>query len=484
MTRQAELWQNKGIHYRISGQICPPETVHESGDNMDFIEEAKYWIEKAREADPEFRVFGAEAHKYGFRPTIPLEEVRAFEQEHQLRLPENYVRVLTELGNGGAGPYYGLYPLDRIFEYSADLPEPVTGKAETFIDDTINKEKWNGLLRQMDESEDDAAYDALLEKFLANVIVIGTQGCTYDSLLMCGGASKGKVFNIDWNMMEDYGPIPSYMTFEEWYLGFFREVAAGNDLWNFGYIRLDSEEKLREDYIAAGSREEGERTVERERILASLRRFPRLSEKTVSVLTEYIDETVSGSLVSVINKTDKELAMDIFERAFNGSHPEQVALTGCRLSDEQAERFYKRAVKILDTPEYAGRLIRVNWGNGYEECAHMMFTIMGKCSARKTADFLRYITDETNPQGARKLGIYKMCQCPDIREYGAVLARLMKSGEYEIALAALKGALDAEVKSLPVLNAYKWMLVKYADDTKDMSRFLADAKKVLEREGI
>ena len=74
---------------------------------MDFIEEVKYWVNKAREADSHFKVPGSTKHGYRFAPPISLSEVRAFEELHHVKLPENYVRVLTELGNGGAGPYYG-----------------------------------------------------------------------------------------------------------------------------------------------------------------------------------------------------------------------------------------------------------------------------------------------------------------------------------------------------------------------------------------
>ena len=77
---------------------------------VDFIEEVKYWVSKAIEADPELKVFGASSHKYQFAPPIDMKDVLAFEQKHDIKLPENYVRILTELGNGGPGPYYGFVP--------------------------------------------------------------------------------------------------------------------------------------------------------------------------------------------------------------------------------------------------------------------------------------------------------------------------------------------------------------------------------------
>lgn len=78
---------------------------------MDSIEEVKFWVSKAKEADTELKVFGASKHKYQFELSASMADVRAFEQKHGLKLPENYVRVLTELGSG-AGPYYGLYLIE------------------------------------------------------------------------------------------------------------------------------------------------------------------------------------------------------------------------------------------------------------------------------------------------------------------------------------------------------------------------------------
>lgn len=64
-------------------------------------------------ADPRHKRFGAAAHRYRLRP--PLSEARLAELEAGagVHLPADYRDFLLELGDGGAGPYFGLAPLDQ-----------------------------------------------------------------------------------------------------------------------------------------------------------------------------------------------------------------------------------------------------------------------------------------------------------------------------------------------------------------------------------
>jgi hypothetical protein len=55
-------------------------------------------------------LFGSKAHDYKLNPPIELSTIEQFEARHGIRLPDDYRRFITEIGNGGVGPNDGLLP--------------------------------------------------------------------------------------------------------------------------------------------------------------------------------------------------------------------------------------------------------------------------------------------------------------------------------------------------------------------------------------
>jgi hypothetical protein len=61
--------------------------------------------------DARLEVFGARSHGYRLNHVLPLARIRALEDRRSVQLPSDYVLFLTKMGNGGAGPFYGVNPL-------------------------------------------------------------------------------------------------------------------------------------------------------------------------------------------------------------------------------------------------------------------------------------------------------------------------------------------------------------------------------------
>src|SRR6185503_8101468 len=80
-------------------------------------------LARLRAADPKYKLFGAETHKYRLGPTVSERELTEFESRHGISLPEDYREFLRTAGNGGAGPFYGVFPLG-MFDGAGDELEP------------------------------------------------------------------------------------------------------------------------------------------------------------------------------------------------------------------------------------------------------------------------------------------------------------------------------------------------------------------------
>lgn len=69
-------------------------------------------IDFLRKNDTSFIAFGSKTHKYQLNPKLTEEELLDFEKKEGIELPKSYRDYLKNIGNGGAGPAYGLYSLE------------------------------------------------------------------------------------------------------------------------------------------------------------------------------------------------------------------------------------------------------------------------------------------------------------------------------------------------------------------------------------
>jgi hypothetical protein len=65
-------------------------------------------LNSLRKADPKYWLFGAESHRYRLGPLVGEETLSSLEGRLSIDLPNEYRLYLLNVGNGGAGPGYGV----------------------------------------------------------------------------------------------------------------------------------------------------------------------------------------------------------------------------------------------------------------------------------------------------------------------------------------------------------------------------------------
>jgi hypothetical protein len=180
------------------------------------------------------RIFGAGEHRFELNAPLSEQEAQRFEALHRIKLPAEYRHFVTTIGNGGAGPTYGFFPLglmDHVFELSpwanaegfvGVLSEPFPHACEW--NDLSGKPEENGLSSENPEYE--KKYDEFERRYWSGSIMNGAipichVGCALRIWLVLSGAQAG---NLWYDKRADFGGIMplkrdegSPLTFDAWY---------------------------------------------------------------------------------------------------------------------------------------------------------------------------------------------------------------------------------------------------------------------------
>lgn len=208
-------------------------------DTVDFNKNLEVFNNDNRNAD----LFDVVSHRYQLGPCLSEAEVSAFEARHSLSLPADYRAFLLEVGDGGAGPYYGLYSLAKaltIVQRKVGNPPDVLSRpfphAEPY-------------LHPVDADDDvlEAFYSEVYDpQHVHGTLPLADFGCGIDALLVVNGAAHGTLWLDDrysengvWplyviNGVVDFTPdlfleadededTVAHCSFAEWYAGWLDE---------------------------------------------------------------------------------------------------------------------------------------------------------------------------------------------------------------------------------------------------------------------
>ena len=167
---------------------------------------------QAEHMDLKYEMFGASGHKYRLNPPVDQEFVREMEKKYHFLLPEDYVQFITEVGDGGAGPDYGIIPFGNF------LKKAVSPGAEKFQEAYRCSLGKAFRLRPMQPDEVECqyafsskAYERNPENYFAEAeepdeytlcntagyFKLGTHGCQWDFGLVTTSDRRGQIFDTD-----------------------------------------------------------------------------------------------------------------------------------------------------------------------------------------------------------------------------------------------------------------------------------------------
>lgn len=368
------------------------------------LKELRDLLEKAKSVDKYCRQFGAKSHQYQWNPPASVEEVEDFEQKIGVRLPEEYRNFLLLAGNGGAGPYYGLFSLQKTLYWLEDDMDPkkepvlypgIEIPQEDEFEDEDDEEEWAPMSEE-DEQENDPETEG--ESWLQGCIPIGSQGDSYFMYLLLSGPNEGRVVYVESELT--YVFFPREQGFLAWYQRWLREVSNGYHIFWFGTNLDGDEDTLRERYQNTTDKEE------KRLILSSMKKFPVLSAASqawiVEVAQEYIHESNTRWLLEFLPV--KELDAFLEQRWALGLYDGIIweiydVRNRYRGSEEATSAFLdywgKRIMKVLP------QISQKNWYIAFE-----MFQKRPWLKLRDVAGLLDVVDEKEKPSLLRTFGAF------------------------------------------------------------------------------
>jgi len=201
--------------------------------DVEWVLESLRYLARARA-----KTFGANGHHFLMNSVLAEPVVGAFEQANDIRLPADYRHFLTTIGNGGAGPCYGVFPLgemdgtrERLHHWAQN--DGFVGKLSEPFPFTSD---WNDLSGKPAEEhlgEDESEYDTRMaqfeERYWSSSLVNGAipvchKGCAIRVWLIVTGPQTGLLWRdgraefsgLSPARLKDNSPATFSLWYREW----------------------------------------------------------------------------------------------------------------------------------------------------------------------------------------------------------------------------------------------------------------------------
>ncbi|WP_246310957.1 SMI1/KNR4 family protein [Paenibacillus xylanilyticus] len=325
------------------------------------LDRIKSKLNQAMHKDADFSLFGASSHQYRVREKLKAKELADWESLNQVTLPDSFAQFLMEVGNGGAGPYYGVYSLEKATTYT----EREVLLAKSILHPGMAKEEWNHLIEPLTKDEDisDEEYDEARNKVLGGMLCIGTQGCEYDMYLVLEGKYRGRIVYTS-----DFHPDhPFFFVYEDsfldWYERWLDEIILDYEGSWFGILMPGNEDVLIQMYQSAPNEEIQTKALD------GMFKFKKVSEETLGFLKNVAEQSVKhrNTAIQLICKTSfdtgAEYLLGVLQSEGHEDFSDALKILNAHRKTADLKEFYPAILQRIDrisdreTLRYAGYLL-------------------------------------------------------------------------------------------------------------------------------
>jgi HEAT repeat protein len=369
--------------------------------------------------------FGSDSHRFLLNPPAQEVELHAFESAHGIRLPENYRAFLKYAGNGGpgyggAGPYYGIYPLDKSNDFAdwvvADLPADFLARPCPLRPE-LTPEVW------AERISTESPYQGTLS--------LGTMGCAGMMQLIVTGRFAGRVVYVNAGGYQPY--VVHEPDFLSWYERWQDELLGGYNADSFGYgpgggdadfFRILDDPQASDDFKAEAA--------------SAFCRLPGISDATAKRISNHLSHKLAGVRAGACATIRRFQIREASENA-------------ARLLDDESPSARRQAiwtVMKLDPERWIQAVIRRLHEDSDNDVATTAFLVLEKTGAINKPELIHII--ERSPLGnLRYLAAQKVWwESGDLD----LLIRMLRDSHPQVRLYATQGLRTLKAKDcLPAI---------------------------------
>lgn len=179
-------------------------------------------LQKLISLDVKMETFGSNepwnGHHFVLNPVLKEEEIALLENKYNIQLPAEYRYYISQIANGGAGPFYGLYTVETAIQNTIDrFTEGHTPDDGPFAQDFPYSDKavtdWLAECNaKIAEGDDESIVNPDVEDNLYGVIYLSEYGCGGYYVMVVKGEQAGTV----WFLQEGEYLFPCFTKKGQW----------------------------------------------------------------------------------------------------------------------------------------------------------------------------------------------------------------------------------------------------------------------------